>query len=143
MILFNEKQLNIDFISGEIWAVIPNYSNYLISNYGRIFSFKRKVIKHKKKSFKKKHKRTKKVLYLRTRLIDDNGKLSNSLYIHRIVAEVFCDNPAPDIKTEVHHINCNSLDNRAENLEWLTPEEHREKHKQLRKTQKESESNEA
>lgn len=135
MILFNESQLNIDFISGEIWAVIPNYSNYLISNYGRIYSLKRKAVKevHKEKGKS----------YLTTRLIDDNGKLSNSLYIHRIVAEVFCDNPAPDIKTEVHHINCNSLDNRAENLEWLTPEEHREKHKQLRKTQKESESNEA
>lgn len=144
MILFNESQLNIDFISGELWAVIPNYSNYLISNYGRIYSFLNKAIKCKKKSLRKKHKRRKtKKLYLMTRLIDDNGVLSNSIYIHRLVALVFCPNSDPEHKTEVHHIDVNSLNNKANNLVWLTPEEHKEIHKKLRKVQKESESNEA
>ena len=31
MNLFTEELNNIDFISGELWAVLPNYSNYLIS----------------------------------------------------------------------------------------------------------------
>lgn len=144
MKLFKEQLENIDFISGELWAVIPNYSNYLVSNYGRIYSFKNKTIKNKKKSFKKKHKRRKTIeLYLMTRLVDDNGVLSNSIYIHRLVALVFCPNSDPEHKTEVHHIDVNPLNNKADNLVWLTPEEHREIHKQLRAAQKESENNEA
>lgn len=144
MKLFKEQLENIDFISGELWAVIPNYSNYLVSNYGRIYSFKNKAIKNKKKSFKKKHKRRKTIeLYLMTRLVDDNGVLSNSIYIHRLVAFVFCVNDDTEHKTEVHHIDVNPLNNKADNLVWLTPEEHREIHKQLRAAQKESENNEA
>ena len=78
-----------------------------------------------------------------TRLYDDSGVLSNSLYIHRLVAEVFCFNPDLENKTEVHHKDVNSLNNRADNLIWLTPEEHREIHKQLKAEQKERENNEA
>lgn len=44
----NEELQNIDFISGEIWAVLPNYSDYLISNYGRIYSLKRKAVAERK-----------------------------------------------------------------------------------------------
>ena len=143
-----EQAMNyIDYIEGETWKVIPNYSQYLISNYGRIFGFKHKAIKTigKKRSFKKKRKKNRnkdKQRYFATRLYDDSGKLSNALYIHRLVAEVFCFNPDPESKTEVHHININTLDNRADNLIWLTPKEHREIHKKLRE-QKESENNES
>lgn len=125
---------NIDFISGELWTVIPNYSNYLISNYGRIYSLKRKAVKkvHKEKGKS----------YLTTRLTDDNGVFSNSIYIHRLVALLFCQNSDPEHKTEVHHKDVNSLNNKADNLEWLTPEEHKEKHKQLRKDAKERKKHE-
>ena len=102
----NERKIEnalqyIDFIEGERWAVIPNYSNYLISNIGRIFGFKHKAVKNVKKY--------KGVKYLTTRLIDDNGVLSNSIYIHRLVAEVFVNNP--DNKTIVDHIDGNKLNN--------------------------------
>lgn len=69
-------------------------------------------------------------------MYDDNGVLSNSKLVHRLVAEVFCDNPEPELKTVVHHINCNSLDNRAENLIWLTPQEHTQIHNQIRAERK-------
>lgn len=41
-----------------------------------------------------------------------------NLMIHRLVAEAFCDNP--NGYTVVHHKDNNKLNNRAENLEWVS-----------------------
>ena len=46
--------------------------------------------------------------------------------VHRLVALAFV--PNPDNKPMVHHANGNSLDNRSDNLAWVTPEEHRALH---------------
>ena len=76
------------------------------------------------------------------RRINDDGVFESSVPIHRLVAEAFCYNPDIIHKTQVHHKNCDSLDNRADNLEWLTPEEHHEKHRHRQKRAKRKGSDE-
>ena len=49
------------------------------------------------------------------------------LYAHRMVAQTYIPNNDPILKTEVHHINGNKLDNSVSNLEWISPKVNKEK----------------
>lgn len=55
--------------------------------------------------------------YLSVELAGDGGR--KRVLVHRIVAKAFV--PNPDNLPQVNHINERRDDNRAENLEWVTP----------------------
>jgi len=46
--------------------------------------------------------------------------------IHRLVAELFVPNNFPNLRTQVNHIDGDKLNNRADNLEWVTDSENRD-----------------
>ena len=55
-------------------------------------------------------------------LIGNNGEIVQS-QAHRLIAEVFVENPDPEHKTQVNHIDGNKNNNCPDNLEWVTCQE--------------------
>lgn len=96
----------------ETWKDIQGYSDYQISNLGRVWSTKSQ--RHLKPTEKENG-------YFMINLIANNGKRKKE-YIHRLVALAFLENP--NGYTEVHHIDKNRWNNTAENLEWVNRAEH-------------------
>lgn len=97
----------------EVWKTVEEHPNYYVSNLGRVFSVKLNRILEgyidKTRNYKRKN-------------VDVDG---NIMRLHRIVAKAF-----PEIcgewfnKCEVHHLDFNPLNNRADNLKVCTKEEH-------------------
>jgi len=97
----------------EIWKDIIGYEGlYQVSSLGRV-----KSLVNKNKPFKKNT--VSKVGYYHVAIWKNNKQLL--LYIHRLIGIYFIDNP--DNKKYINHINGNKLDNRIENLEWVTNQE--------------------
>ena len=95
----------------EIWKPVPGYEGYYeVSNLGRVKSLRSNRLRVLSPNSRK---------YLGLQLYKD-GK-ANSVHVHRLVAEVFCERL--EGKDVVDHINSNKNDNRAENLRWVTQKE--------------------
>lgn len=125
-ICFLDKLLTMvsqyDFQEGEIIREIKNYNSngrYYCSNYGNVIT----------------------LYYHQWRLVkpskDKDGYLFVSLWykghrihksIHQLVAECFLVNPAPTVKTQIHHIDFDIHNNRANNLIYVSPKEHKAIH---------------
>lgn len=92
----------------EIWADIKGFESfYQISNYGHVKSLAHNIIL-------KAHPNSQG--YLRVEL-KVNGKHARH-FVHRLVAIYFVDNP--NSLPIVNHLDCNPLNNFAQNLEWTT-----------------------
>lgn len=100
----------------EVWRDIQGYSDYQVSDKGRIWSAKsqRYLIPSQKENG-----------YYQINLIADNGKRKKE-YIHRLVAIAFIENPHNH--AQVHHKDKDRTNNVVENLEWTDSKEHMKHH---------------
>lgn len=96
----------------EIWKDVIGYPKlYKVSNYGRLYSYrKNKIIKGTKHHSG----------YVQIRLIDGLGN-KKTTSVHILVAQCFVENPLN--KKFVNHKNGVKDDNYFENLEWVTHQE--------------------
>lgn len=92
-------------------------SKYKISNYGRIISY---YYNKEGKLITSSGCNGYKTLCLR----DKDGKRL-SLYVHRLVAEIFLDKPKSDEKLQVIHLDNSRANNYYKNLQWVTEKEKR------------------
>lgn len=98
----------------EEWRPIDGYEGvYEVSNLGRVRSLK--FGKVRMRAFIDNL-----CGYFKVCLCRDGKK--QLPYVHRLVALAFLPNPSRD-RVQVNHINSDSKDNRAENLEWVTQSE--------------------
>ncbi|MBR5121404.1 MAG: HNH endonuclease [Oscillospiraceae bacterium] len=101
-------------LPGEMWKQIPFAPEYYASSEGRIFTAQRSYNRIKKLDQWSGD-------YIRVDFTI-NGKRKRKK-LHQLIAELFCYGAAPE--REVHHINGDKTNNRADNLAFVPPHYHK------------------
>jgi len=108
-----------DWDGSDILKTVDHHTNYRISTLGYVMNSKGQY-KSSRDDKKDIDKHQKIDLY-------SNGN-RKTFYIHRLVAEAFI--PNPDNLPIVHHIDHNPLNNRVDNLMWMSIEDHNKLHEE-------------
>ena len=106
-------------MNGENWKPVEGTNEeYWISDCGRVKSLKgyKAIILQQN------------ILKGYSQVIIYYGESRCGKQVSRLVAAAFLP-PIPSVDSQIHHINGVSTDNRAENLMWVSPQEHRAIHK--------------
>jgi hypothetical protein len=101
------KRYDTPDLEDEEWRIHEKFPDFYVSNFGRIKSMDRNKL-----MFTRVHEK-----YVDCRINDKDGKKC-SPRVHKLVAESFV--PNPDNLPVVNHIDGNRMNNRADNLEWVT-----------------------
>ncbi|MEQ6121363.1 NUMOD4 domain-containing protein [Reichenbachiella sp. MALMAid0571] len=113
----------------EVWKPIEGFTNYQVSNTGKIKRRERKIasnktgkeIRLKEKVMKQRWNKNCKCFFMD--LLNDDGK-RKTVYPHKEVAKAFCINVLPEEFTMIVHLDNDPKNNNSTNLEWVTPSEH-------------------
>lgn len=95
--------------NSEKWSPIDGFSNYHVSNQGRVKSITTDKILRPRKCRG----------YDRVTIYKNGRK--HDKFIHRLVGETFLNNPTN--RNEINHIDGNKNNNHVDNLEWCTRSE--------------------
>ena len=107
----------------EIWKDVVGYEGYYqVSNLGRVRSLDRIASNGRKVKGKILSTKVNTPPYYPRVSLSVNGKMK-LVQVHRLVAQAFVYNPDPEHKTQVGHKDESRTNNRADNLEWVTPKE--------------------
>lgn len=93
----------------ERWKTIKEFPDYKISNHGKVYSFKKNSTRILKNRVSSKG-------YAFVYLTNSIG--SKNLKVHRLVAQYFLSNLKN--KEVVNHKDFNKMNNRVNNLEWMS-----------------------
>ena len=100
---------------------IPNFNGYYISNDGCVYGAFKPGTRDQEDLLHEIKPRLAKNGYTRVYLREDSTHKRKDLYIHRLVAQAFIDNPRNC--NVVNHKDCNRSNNDVNNLEWCTIKE--------------------
>jgi hypothetical protein len=134
MLVYNKRYCKdrITNLEDEHWKEIDDTNGlYLISDKGRVKSLANYEAKILKPNILNGYERVD-IMY---------NKQRYSKLVSRLVAAAFIDNPK-HIDMQLHHKDGNRLNNRADNLVWLTQIEHAAIHKAMKSKGDEAQNNE-
>lgn len=110
----NGKLTNWD--GSDILKTVDHHTNYRISTLGYVMNSRGMILSSGGVGRDRKHQAV---------CLCENGK-GQMYFVHRLVAEAFI--PNPENLPVVHHIDHNPLNNRVDNLMWMSKEDHDKLH---------------